>query len=74
MACPGSGAAFCLLDRESSPRDATLLPRTLARGLARVCAPSEAQEARPRDFTLGISDNLQKGKNWARTGNCTDLS
>ena len=60
MACPGPRAALCLLDREGKPREARLLAYTLARGLARVCAPAEAREARPRDFTLGISDNLQK--------------
>ena len=46
MDCPASGATLCLLDLEGSPRDATLLARTLARGLARVCAPSEAQQAK----------------------------
>ena len=75
-ACPGTEAGLLLLVPTDNPRVATLLARTLARGLARFGAPAGAGEVRLRDLTLGILKNLQKkgGENLAGTGNIADLS
>ena len=74
-ACPGTGAGLLLLVLADKPRVATLLARTLARGLARCGAPAGAREVRLRDLTLGILKICRKrGENLAGTGNSADLS
>ena len=74
-ACLGTGAGFLILALTDKPRLATLLARTLARGLARFGAPAGAQEVRLWDLTLGILKTCRKrGENLAGIGNNADLS